>query len=45
MHNKYIRIVPYESPSGNGERRVASAFLIQFSYSDRYKAQQWCGNW
>jgi succinoglycan biosynthesis transport protein ExoP len=28
-----------ETPASTGDRRVASAFLIQFSYSDRYKAQ------
>lgn len=39
MRNKYIRIVPYETGNSGGERRTASAFLIQFSYSDRYKAQ------
>jgi polysaccharide chain length determinant protein (PEP-CTERM system associated) len=40
MRNKYIKIQMMETPSGGGERRLASAFLIQFSYSDRYKAQQ-----
>jgi polysaccharide chain length determinant protein (PEP-CTERM system associated) len=40
MRNKYIKIQMMETPSSSGERRVASAFLIQFSYSDRYKAQQ-----
>jgi polysaccharide chain length determinant protein (PEP-CTERM system associated) len=39
MRNKYIQIRMMD-PTGSGERRVASAFLIQFSYSDRYKAQQ-----
>jgi polysaccharide chain length determinant protein (PEP-CTERM system associated) len=43
MRNKYIQIkmmdTPNSGPTGGGERRVASAFLIQFSYSDRYKAQ------
>jgi polysaccharide chain length determinant protein (PEP-CTERM system associated) len=40
MRNKYIKIQMMETPSSSGERRLASAFLIQFSYSDRYKAQQ-----
>ena len=40
MRNKYIKIQMMETPSSGGERRLASAFLIQFSYSDRYKAQQ-----
>jgi|ERR1035437_2341865 succinoglycan biosynthesis transport protein ExoP len=40
MRNKYVKIQMMETPSNTGERRVASAFLIQFSYSDRYKAQQ-----
>jgi polysaccharide chain length determinant protein (PEP-CTERM system associated) len=39
MRNKDIKIQMIETPSSTGERRVASAFLIQFSYSDRYKAQ------
>ena len=39
MRNKYIKIQMMETPNNTGERRVASAFLIQFSYSDRYKAQ------
>ncbi|MGA9624358.1 MAG: GNVR domain-containing protein [Bryobacteraceae bacterium] len=39
MRNKDIKIQMMETPSSTGERRVASAFLIQFSYSDRYKAQ------
>ena len=43
MRNKYIRIQMMETPSSSGERRVASAFLIQFSYSDRYKAQKVVG--
>jgi polysaccharide chain length determinant protein (PEP-CTERM system associated) len=43
MHNKYIKIQMVEPPNSTGERRVASAFLIQFSYSDRYKAQQVVG--
>jgi polysaccharide chain length determinant protein (PEP-CTERM system associated) len=38
MRNKYIRITMMETPNNTGSR-VASAFLIQFSYSDRYKAQ------
>jgi polysaccharide chain length determinant protein (PEP-CTERM system associated) len=38
MRNKYIRIQMMETPNNTGSR-VASAFLIQFSYSDRYKAQ------
>jgi succinoglycan biosynthesis transport protein ExoP len=40
MRNKYIKIQMMETPNSTGERRLASAFLIQFSYSDRYKAQQ-----
>jgi len=39
MRNKYIRIQMMETPASSGERRFASAFLIQFSYTDRYKAQ------
>ena len=41
MRNKYIKIQVLADPTGqsNGERRYASAFMIQFSYSDRYKAQ------
>jgi polysaccharide chain length determinant protein (PEP-CTERM system associated) len=42
MRNKYIQIKMMDTPAstgGGGERRLASAFLIQFSYSDRYKAQ------
>ncbi len=39
MRNKYIKIQMMETPSSGGERRFASAFLIQFSYTDRYKAQ------
>ena len=39
MRNKYIKIQMMETPSTTGERRFASAFLIQFSYTDRYKAQ------
>ena len=42
MRNKYIKIQMMDtstSGSPTGERRLASAFLIQFSYSDRYKAQ------
>jgi uncharacterized protein involved in exopolysaccharide biosynthesis len=39
MRNKYIKIQMMETPNNTGSR-VASAFLIQFSYSDRYKAQQ-----
>ncbi len=46
MRNKYIKIQMLDMPAGgsaggsaSGERRMASAFLIQFSYSDRYKAQ------
>jgi uncharacterized protein involved in exopolysaccharide biosynthesis len=39
MRNKYIQIRMVDTPANGGERRVASAFLIQFSYSDRYKAQ------
>ncbi|MGA2267979.1 MAG: GNVR domain-containing protein [Bryobacteraceae bacterium] len=37
MRNRAIKIQMMEAPSG--ERRFASAFLIQFSYTDRYKAQ------
>src|SRR5664280_161301 len=40
MRNKYIQIRMVDTPASSGERRVASAFGIQFSYSDRYKAQQ-----
>jgi capsular polysaccharide biosynthesis protein len=40
MRNKYIQIRMVDTPTGSGDRRVASAFQIQFSYSDRYKAQQ-----
>jgi polysaccharide biosynthesis transport protein len=43
MRNKAIIIKMMDTPAstgGTGERRLASAFLIQFSYSDRYKAQQ-----
>ena len=43
MRNKYIQIRMIETPTGSGDRRVASAFAIQFSYSDRYKAQQVVG--
>jgi polysaccharide chain length determinant protein (PEP-CTERM system associated) len=39
MRNKDIRIQMMEMPNPTGDRRIASAFLIQFSYSDRYKAQ------
>jgi polysaccharide chain length determinant protein (PEP-CTERM system associated) len=39
MRNKYIKIQMMDTPNSSGERRLASAFLIQFSYSDRYKAQ------
>jgi polysaccharide chain length determinant protein (PEP-CTERM system associated) len=39
MRNRYIKIQMMETPSSGGERRFASAFLIQFSYTDRYKAQ------
>jgi polysaccharide biosynthesis transport protein len=41
MRNKYIKIQVLADPTGqaSGERRYASAFVIQFSYSDRYKAQ------
>ena len=39
MRNKYIQIKMMDMPNSTGERRLASAFLIQFSYSDRYKAQ------
>jgi polysaccharide chain length determinant protein (PEP-CTERM system associated) len=40
MRNRYIKINMMESPSGgSGEHRLASAFQIQFSYTDRYKAQ------
>jgi polysaccharide chain length determinant protein (PEP-CTERM system associated) len=41
MRNKHIQIRMLDTPTGTAaERRPASAFLIQFSYSDRYKAQQ-----
>ena len=39
MRNKYIKIQVMEAPNSGGERRLAPAFLIQFSYTDRYKAQ------
>ena len=39
MRNKYVKIQMMETPNSSGERRFASAFLIQFSYTDRYKAQ------
>jgi polysaccharide chain length determinant protein (PEP-CTERM system associated) len=39
MRNRSIKIQMMEAPAGGGERRFASAFLIQFSYTDRYKAQ------
>jgi polysaccharide chain length determinant protein (PEP-CTERM system associated) len=38
MRNRYIRIQMMDTPGGGGQR-FASAFLIQFSYTDRYKAQ------
>lgn len=38
MRNKYIRITPL-ADAGQGSRRFASAFAVQFSYTDRYKAQ------
>jgi len=40
MRNKYIQIRMMDVPNSTGDRRAATAFLIQFSYSDRYKAQQ-----
>ena len=41
MRNKSIKIQVLSDPTGQnaGDRRYASAFLIQFSYSDRYKSQ------
>ncbi len=42
MKNKYIRITPVADTSTtnpNTARRYASAFLISFAYTDRYKAQ------
>jgi succinoglycan biosynthesis transport protein ExoP len=39
MRNKYIRIMPLADPGGGGGRRLASAFAVSFSYTDRYKAQ------
>jgi uncharacterized protein involved in exopolysaccharide biosynthesis len=41
MRNKAIKIQVLSDPTGqsNGDRRYASAFQIQFSYSDRYKSQ------
>ena len=40
MRNRYIKIGVMADPAqGEGEHRYASAFSIQFSYSDRYKAQ------
>ena len=41
MRNKSIKIQVLNDPTGQnaGDRRYASAFLIQFSYSDRYKSQ------
>ena len=39
MRNRYVKIQMMETSSAGGERRFASAFLIQFSYTDRYKAQ------
>lgn len=41
MRNKSIKIQVLSDPTGQnaGDRRFASAFLIQFSYSDRYKSQ------
>jgi polysaccharide biosynthesis transport protein len=38
MRNKYIRISALADP-GAGNRRLSSAFVVQFSYTDRYKAQ------
>lgn len=38
MRNKYVRITPL-ADAGQGSRRFASAFAVQFSYTDRYKAQ------
>jgi succinoglycan biosynthesis transport protein ExoP len=40
MRNRYIQIKMMDMPSSAGAGRVASAFQIQFSYFDRYKAQQ-----
>jgi polysaccharide chain length determinant protein (PEP-CTERM system associated) len=39
MRNKAIVIKMMDTPTSGGERRFASAFMIQFSYTDRYKAQ------
>src|ERR1035437_6352722 len=39
MRNKYIHIQPIEVAGGGGGR-IASAFIISFSYPDRFKAQQ-----
>jgi protein tyrosine kinase modulator len=39
MLNKDIRISPITTV-GSGGNRLASAFTIQFAYTDRYKAQQ-----
>jgi polysaccharide chain length determinant protein (PEP-CTERM system associated) len=36
---KTIKINMLDTPTGGGGRRVTSAFTIQFSYPDRYKAQ------
>jgi len=38
MKNKHIRIVPLGESISNG-KRYSSAFQVQFSYIDRYKAQ------
>ena len=39
MRTKYIRIQVLADPTGQSEHRYASAFSIQFSYSDRLKSQ------
>lgn len=39
MRTKAIRIQMADVPTANGQGRVASAFTISFSYTDRFKAQ------
>lgn len=39
MKNKYITIRMVEMPGAQGQSRFASAFLIRFEYTDKYKAQ------
>jgi len=36
MKNRDLKIAPYNNPSG--DRRLASAFIVQFRYTDRHKA-------